>query len=238
MELGNLILGFTIGVMFVFLLLAQTIFFTNRKFLKNSLNTINITNFDVKDIVEAKQSQIIKSKRLGLGNNFNLVQDLTKEVVMEVAKYYYPDSKCPHLEISLIEALDMNQRVTERLKTMLDNKAIGLIKNIRISQIIALLEIKKNVENNPIYRFSKKYNLDKVIQYGYAALNLANPAYWVRKIISTSTLETTLRGIGVMTISIVGEEAIQLYSKKIIDNRDKILDRELEKYLKEIEMIG
>lgn len=236
MDAKSLILGFLLGIIFIFLLLGITIFIINRNFLKKSIKANQIDNKEIRNLIKSKQKQIIKSYKVGLNNNFNLVQDLTKDLVLEVAEYYYPNSKYPHLEISIIEAIDMTERVTERLKEILDFKAIGLLKNIRISQIIYILETKKNIENNSFYKISKKYRLDKVISYGYTALNFTNPSYWLKRITFTSTLETTLRSVAVMTLNIVGEESSRLYSKKILDNTDKILEKEFEKFAKEIEM--
>lgn len=236
MEIKSLILGFFLGILFVIIVIYIFVYFLNRKFIKKSLESNNIDNNDINSIIVNKQRKILKSKKIGLSNNINLMNNLIREVIFDIAKYYYPESKNPHYEISLIEALDMNERITERLKKIIDNKVFTIIKDIRISQIIKIMEYKKVMENKKIYNLSKKYNLQKVVSYSYTALNIASPSYWIRKLIYTSTLETTLRGIGIMTINIVGEEATHLYSKKIIDNRDILLDKEIKKFIKEIEM--
>ena len=195
----------------------------------------HLSNQDIQELISAKQKKIIKSTRMGMKHNFNLMQDCTKELVSNIAHYYYPNSKHPELEITFIEALDMNEKVIKRLRNIFDIKGISILKQVRISQILHILEVKRTIEKNPVYQFSKKYNLNKVVSVGIAALNIANPAYWIRRIIFTSTLESSLRAIGVMTLNIVGEEANTLYSKKIIDNRDTIIEKELEKFIKEIE---
>ncbi len=235
MDIKSLFLGFFLGIIFIFLLFSLTIYLTNKRFLQKCMETATVENETIRQIIAKKQNQIIKSTRLGISNNMSLMQDLTKELIYEIAKYYYPNSKNPQLEISFIEAIDMNERILQRLKQILDFKVISFLKNVRISQIVYILETKKQIESNKIYQFSKKFHVDKVISYGIAALNIANPAYWIRRFIFTSTLETTLRSIAVMTINIVGEEAHNLYSKKIIDNSDKILEKELAKFIKEIE---
>ncbi|HEY8364383.1 MAG TPA: hypothetical protein VIK84_02315 [Haloplasmataceae bacterium] len=163
------------------------------------------------------------------------LQVLTKELIYDIAQYYYPNSKNPHWEITILEAIDMNERVLNQLSKILDMKAISFIKNLRISQIITILEAKKTIENNNVFQITKKYHLNKLVSYGFTAINIANPTYWIRKLILTSTLETTMRGIAYLILNIVGEEAMKLYSKKIIENSDKILDVELAKFIKEIE---
>jgi len=235
MDIKSLLLGFLLGILFIFSVFVLTLYITNKRFLKKSVQASKIDNQTIRKLISSKQKLIVKSTRIGFNHNILLIQELTKNLVQEIATYYYPNSKYPSLEISFIEAIDMNERVLERLRLLLDYKVIGLTKNIRISQIITILETKKNMEQNKLYQFSKKYHLNKVVRYGYTALNVANPGYWLRKFILTSTLETTLRSIAVMSLNIVGEESSRLYSKKVLDNSDKILEKELEKFVKEIE---
>ncbi len=235
MDIKSFVLGFLLGIILLLFIFLLTIYLTNRRFLKKTMNAKNIENKTIRQLISDKQKKIIKSPKLGYINNILLMQTLTKDLVLDIAKYYYPDSKYPHLEISLIEAIDMNERVLQRFKTILDVKIVGFLKNVRISQIISILEMKKNIENHKLYQISKKYRLDRLIRYGYTALNFTNPSYWLRRLIFTSTLETTLRSVAVMTLTIVGEESAELYGKKIIDNSDKILDKELQRFVKEIE---
>lgn len=235
MDILSILFGFILGILFILFTLIITVFITNKKFLQDCIDANTIENETIKKIISGKQKQIIKSTKLGLVNNINNVQTITKELINEIASYYYPNSKYPVLEISLNEVLELNEKITSRLRKILDVKLVSFLKNIRLSQIHMLLETKKSIENNKIYQFSKKYHLNKLISYGYTALNFTNPAYWLRKIIYTSTLETTLRSIAVMSINIIGEEASQLYSKKIIENSDRLLEKELNKFIKEIE---
>lgn len=236
MDFPSALLGFLLGILFVIVAISITLYFGNKRFLKKTLLANSVSNNDIDQLISSKQRKMMKSTKIGLSNNFSLTKELLEEMIIDMANYYYPDSKYPHLEISFQDVLELNERVTKRLIKVMDLKGVGMIKNIRISQIISILELKRNIENNKVVQFSKKYNLDKVLKYGYAAINLINPAYWVRKVIYTSTLETTLRGMGVMTLGIVGEEANRVYSQKLIDNRDKILDKEIERFIKEIEM--
>jgi hypothetical protein len=235
MDIKSILFGFLLGIVFIVVTLLLIIYIANRRFIKKSMEAVEIDNSVVKGIISNKQKRLLKSHKTGIQNNFRFTQNLTKELVEEIASYYYPTSKYPALEINISEALDLTDRVTSRLKSILDVKALGPLQQLRISQIVTLLEWKKNLENNAVYRFSKKMKLEKVAKFGYTALNIANPAYWLRRVILTGTIESTLRGIGVMTLNVVGEESSQLYSKKIIDNRDKILDKEFEKLLIEIE---
>ncbi|ERJ11578.1 hypothetical protein [Haloplasma contractile] len=233
MDIKSLVFGFVLGIIFILIVTWIVIVIANHRFVKKSIKASKINNGDVKKQIKKKQNKIIKSTKLGVTHNVELMHTLTKELIFEIAEYYYPNSKYPHLEISLIEALDLNEKITERLKHLLEIKGIGILKRIRLSQVVTILEIKKNIEDNTVYKFSKKYNLDKVVKYGYSALNVANPAYWVRKLIYTSTLETSIRSVSAVALNIIGEEAMELYSKKVIPSNE-ITEEELERVLKEI----
>lgn len=235
MDITSIIFGFILGIIFIILCFILSLYLSNKRFLHQCITANNVQNETLRKIISQKQKQIIKSPKIGITNNFNNMQTVTLELIKEIATYYYPNSKYPHLEINILDAILMNERVLNRLKPILDMKIISMIKNVRIAQIIRILETKKTIESHKLFQFSKKYQLNKILSYGYMALNFANPGYWLRKFIYTSTLETTLRSIAVMTLNIVGEEATQLYSKKIIDNSDKILEKELTKFIQEIE---
>jgi len=236
MDLKSIGIGIVIGILFTVTFTVLSLFLANRRFIKKSMKAQNpIENDTIKEIIKQKQKRILKSKKLGINPNFQLIDALTRELVTDIATFYYPTSKHPELEISLYEALDLTEKVSVRLKNILDFKAISPIQNLRLSQIKMLLDMKKTIGDNKLYQFSKKYKLEKVAKLGIATVNVANPAYWIGRVILTSTIESSLRGIGVMTLHVVGEEAYQLYSKKILDNKDKLLEKELNRFIKEID---
>lgn len=235
MDILSILLGFVLGILFILLILIITVFLTNKKYLQHCRESFTVENDVIKKIISKKQKQIITNTKLGITNNLINLQNITKELIEEIASYYYPESKYPYLEISLAEVLDLNQKINDRLKQILDIKFISFLKNIRLAQIQLILNTKKSIENHKVYQLSKKYHLNKFLSYGFMALNITNPAYWIRKIIYTSTLETTLRSIAVMAINIIGEEASQLYSKKVIEKSDSLLEKELHKFIKEVE---
>lgn len=236
MDLGSIIFGFFLGVVFVIIVLFLSITISNRRFMKKTLQTATtIDNTLVKDLIAKKQKQLIKSTKIGLDKNTKYTFEICKSLIQEIAKFYYPDSKYPALEINLLEAIDFSERIIERVKFLLTRKMLGPLQNLRLSQVYFILEKKRYLNDTKVYQLAKEYHLTKIAKIGYTAIRFADPIYWVKKIIFTSTLETTLRGIGVITIGIVGEEAYQLYSKKVLANADKILDKEIAKFIKEIE---
>lgn len=234
-DFKSFIFGFLIGCVILALVVLLCLFFINKRFVKKSIKAIDISNSDVQDIIKEKQNKVLKSYKFGVKNNIVLMQEISKELIEDIASYYYPNSKYPQYEISIDEALDLNLHITERLKGIVDTKVIGIIKNVRISQLIYILDVKDKIEGHGAYQVSKKYKLDKVFKLGYSIFNAASVSYWVRKLIYSSTLESTLRGVGLLTINIIGEEANQLYSRKVIDKQKNIMEKEITKLLSEFD---
>jgi hypothetical protein len=238
MDLKSVLFGIILGFLFTIILILLTIFLVNRRFIKKNLEARNsIENESVKDFIKDKQKQIIWSSELGIKQSYILIDQLTRELVHEIAAHYYPKSKSPVLEITLYELLELTEKVSIQLKAILDHKAISPIKSLRLSSIKSIIEVKGIIEEKKIYKFLDKYKLGKVVKYGYIALNLVNPAYWIRRLIFTSTIEIGMRSLGVMTLHIVGEEANQLYSKKVLNNDHKSIEKELDDVIKEIESV-
>ena len=187
MDIKSIFFGIAIGITFTLIVLVLIIYFSNRKFLKHCLQSAAVNDTIIQQIIMDKQKEVVMSPRLGFVNNFNRLQNIIQEMIHEIAIYYYPDSKYPELEVSIFEGLELTRQVSERLQSILNHKITSPIKHLRLSQIMMILDFKKSIENNKLYN-SQKYKLEKFVKYGYTALNLTNPLYWIRKLIFTSTL--------------------------------------------------
>lgn len=234
-DIASFMLGLFIGIIGILLIMVLIIYIANKRFIKMSAQSLDIKNKDVKNIIASKRKEILTSTKLGINSNFELIKKVNKELVSDIANYYYPNSKYPELEIRLDEVLEMNERICVRINQILDTKGLSILKKIRISQIVYILETKDKIQDHSLYKFSKKFKIDNIISSGYTLLNIANPTYWIRKLIFTSTLETSLRGVAIVSINIIGEEVNRLYGKKLIDNNEKILEKEIKAFIKEIE---
>lgn len=234
MDIKSIFFGIAIGMTFTVLSMLFIIYFSNRQFIRRCLKNEAVSDQIVQQIIKEKQKEVMLSPRLGFVNNFQRIQFIIKELVHELAVYYYPDSKYPELEISIFEGLELTRQVAERLQSILAHKLTSPIKHLRLSQIMMILDVKKSIENNKLYQFSKKYKLEKFVKYGYTALNITNPFYWTRKLIFTSTLESTLRGFGVLAVQIVGEESSRLYEHRLFIEPDPTVT-EIDQFLQSIQ---
>lgn len=147
MDFKSVLFGIVLGFLLMIVLTLLTIFFANQRFVNKNLEAKNsFDNKYVKDIIKDKKKQIVWSPTLGLTQSYDLIDRLTKELVHEIATYYYPKSKFPVLEITLYEVLELTQKVSIQLKAILDHKAISPLKNLRLSNVKSILEVKKTIE--------------------------------------------------------------------------------------------
>jgi hypothetical protein len=67
-----------------------------------------------------------------------------------------------------------------------------------------------------------------------SVLNIFNPAYWVKKVMITTTLNAVTNKICGIIIDVVGDETNKVYSKSVFEV-DRKSNLEIEKQLLELE---
>ncbi len=178
---------------------------------------IDVNEEELKTMIIAKQKQFKRNKKLGNQNVAKLTFELSYELVEEISKYFFPDSKYPMLELSVNELLNLNHYITSRLDNILDKPILKNTKNLQITKIMSVYDKKKAIEQNKLIKAAKKYKVAKVVKYGAAALNIVNPVYWFRKLVINTSVDVMTRKVCIVVIGIVGEETTKIYSKKLFD---------------------
>jgi hypothetical protein len=161
-----------------------------------------------------------------------LTFDISYELIDQIARFYFPNSKYPMLELSVHEIITLNHYVSDRIDSMLDKPVIKNTKNLRITQIMKLYDKKKLIEQSRAMKLNKKYKVDKVFKYSMMTLNAFNPVYWFRKLVINTSVDVITRRICVLIIGVVGEETTKIYSKKVFNKEDdlKLVDEQLQAF--------
>lgn len=178
---------------------------------------IDVNEEELKNIIIEKQKKFKRNKKLGNQSVAKLTFDMSYELVEEISKYFFPESKYPMLELSVNELLNLNHYITTRLDEILDKPILKNTKNLQITKIVGMYEKKKAIEQMRIIKAAKKYKVAKVVKYGAAAINIVNPVYWFRKIVINTSIDIMTRKVCLVVIGIVGEETTKIYSKKLFD---------------------
>jgi len=176
--------------------------------------------FDEKDLVqlvESRQKRLKRDLKVKNASAFRVTMDMAYELIEEISRYFFPDSKYPMLELSIHELIDLNQYISKRIDELLEVPILKNTKNIRIIKIVQMYEKKRQIEESKLAKAAKKYKFGKFIKYGGMALNAVNPVYWFRKLVIGTSIDAMTRKLCVVIIGVVGEETTKVYSKKLFD---------------------
>ncbi len=196
---------------------------------------IDVDEDELKEMIISKQKKFKRNKKLGNQSISKLTFEMSYELVDEISKYFFPNSKYPMLELSVSELLDLNHYITNRLDKILDKPILKNTKNLQMTKIMSIYNKKKAIDQNRLIKAAKKYKVGKVVKYGGAAINVVNPVYWFRKIVINTSIDVMTRKVCLVVIGIVGEETTNVYSKKLFDKPLKlnVVEKEMLTFLEE-----
>jgi hypothetical protein len=236
-DIRNFLLGLGTG----FVLLAVFIglmMISNRKSQSKIIKSKESPLLDstVQSMIESKQNLLTETARIADNAYFRVSAELSMELMTEIAKYYFPDSKYPIYELSIQELLNLNYYITKRLEKLINGRFIRHFKNYRISSIVNILNRKKAIDNSKLMKLNRQYKVSKILSVGAAVLNYANPIYWFRKLALKPSTTLVTKEACKLILQIVGEETNNLYSKKMFESPvdevkietefDKMIDHE------------
>jgi hypothetical protein len=215
------LINFLLGIFSGFLLftIVYIYFFIRGKNLDDALFKTSDTEVDeeeLKQIVVSKQETFKKMKRKGESVG-KLTFSLSYELIEEIAKYYFPKSKYPMLELSVDEMLALNHYITERIDEILNQPILKNTRNIRVTKLVRMYEAKRSFDQNKVVKAAKNKVVKKSVKYTLGAINLMNPAYWFRKLVVNKSVGYIENKIALLIIGVVGEETIKVYSKKLFN---------------------
>ena len=189
----------------------------------------------LKELVKSKQNEFKKLRKLKEESVSKITFNLSFELVNEVAKYFFPDSKYPTLELSVNELLNLNHYITNRIDELLDKPVIKNTKKMQIVKVMEMLDKKRAIEESKVVKAANRMKLGKVVKYGGMALNALNPVYWFRKAVISTSVSAMTRKICIVIIDIVGEETIKVYSKALFEEPVdiKLVESEMQALLEE-----
>jgi len=222
-DIRNFLLGMATGFVLLTLFIAFILLTGRRNKRKTFMSKeIPLNEKAVQELILAKQNELIDTVKFTDNAYFRVAFDLSFELMQEIAKYYFPDSKYPMYELSIQEILDLNFYITKEIEKLVNGKFIRHFKNNRLSTIVNILNKKKAIDNSKLMKLSRKYQVSKLYTIGRAALNYANPIFWFRKLAIKPSVTLVTREVCKYIINIFGEETNKVYSKKIFEDPDDV----------------
>jgi hypothetical protein len=142
--------------------------------------------------------------------SFYAINDLSLEIIKEIAGVYYPEEDRPELRASLTDLVAFHNRVGSRLAAWLETAPIRPFKDVELGTIIRYYDLYQNLRNHPVSQFIKRHRLHKVAKWSWAAFNYNSPFYWGRR----AAYEVGRRLLLARLADLVGEEAMLLYGRR------------------------
>jgi hypothetical protein len=146
--------------------------------------------------------------------SWKLINDMSLELIQEMARVYYPEEERPELRASLADLVALYNRVGERLATYLGTFPIRTFKDLEVGTIVQYHEMYRNLKNHPGYQFIQRHHLDRVARWSWTLYNYANPWHWGRKAAYAGGKEALARMLLARIAQVVGEEAWRLYGRR------------------------
>ncbi len=113
--------------------------------------------------------------------SFSAINDLSLQLIREIAGVYYPEEERPELKASLLDLVALHNRVGGRLASWLESAPVRPFKDLELQTLIRYYDLYQNLKDHPVSQFIRRHRLHRVASWGWAAFNYNSPFYWGRR---------------------------------------------------------
>lgn len=222
--LTGIVIGFIIcGISYLIIVLTSI----NKAGKKNDQIQYSFTHQeDVNNFIRgAKDEYKEESETLTVNQKIECIKKICFQLINDIAKVYYPDSKYPIYEISIEELIVLASYITERIENVFQGKILRKVEKIKISTIFNFLDKKKQIEDSKIVKAAEKTHIGSIAKMASNVLNAVNPVHWIKKTMISGSINIGTNKIANIIIDIVGNETAKVYSKNLFN--DNSIDEEI-----------
>ena len=172
-----------IGVGFVLCLLCYVLFILvdiSKEEKKAKKVVIKVENKVIEDIIENEKNRYkLESKDLKASEKVNALKEICGDLIMDIAKTYYPESNHPVFEITVEELFELDYYIMEKLEKIFSRHVLKKIKKLRLVSIMNMIDKTKKVTDNKVVKATSK-----PVKEIWKVLNFVNPVYWGKKAVT------------------------------------------------------
>jgi len=177
-------------------------------------------------LVERERQKVWKNLSLQTSIAPGLIWKMCYDLVARISAVYYPESDDPIYQVSLSDLLGLNDRVIRRIQEYLEQFPLNAIKDMKVQDILTYKNWFDKVSQNKAVQFAQQHKyLYTVGQYAWMAYNAINPWYWGQKALFEAGREGSFRYLLSVILTIVGEEAVMVYSKRRIRQKAVAIEK-------------
>ncbi len=166
------------------------------------------------ELIRSYRRRYLLSWWPGTAISFKAINEMSLELIKDIARAYFPNEARPELKASLADLVALHNRVGDRLGAWLDTKPMRPFKDLELATVVRYHEMYQNLKNHWGYDFIKRHHLDKIVRWGWTGVNYANPWHWGRKAAFHGGKEMAARLLMARIADLVGEEAVRIYGRR------------------------
>ena len=235
------IVALLVGIIFGILLCVVIYVITSLSAIDKSAkkNRFNKNKIDAKDIDKEEIEKHIlasideyneASVDMTLKMKYDLMKELSVNLVNDIAKLYNPDSNHPMFELSFEELIQLNLYITKRIDDYVStNIFLKRLKRFKVASVLNVVDKYNKAADSKIVKAAKKVNLGGIVGVIRNALGVLNPSYYANKLGTHLVIEKGFNKIARTILNIIGEESAKIYSKNVF-----VSEEEIEKELVEV----
>ncbi|PID59059.1 hypothetical protein CSB45_01230 [candidate division KSB3 bacterium] len=179
-------------------------------------------------LIEQMRQRVWTSLRLDTSLAPKTIWKMSFDLIKEIAAIYYPGIDNPHYQASLVQLTELNERIILRLQDYLEEFPLNTIKDANVQDVLHYKALFEKVKNFEFVQFARKHKyLYDIGQYVWMGVNAMNPWYWGRKAIFTAGKEGSYRYLLSVILTVVGEEAVLVYSKRQIRTQTVAVEKNI-----------
>jgi hypothetical protein len=230
--LSGIIIGFVLCFL-IYLLIVVTSFKKEEK--RISVPEVKVEDERIQRLIRSAKIEFMEeASSTTTGQKLNELKNICWNLIHDIARVYFPDSKYPIYELSIDELMTLIHYITDRVDSLFKGPILRPLKKIRISYILKVIDTKRKIDENKAVKTASKLRTPwKVTK---TVLNIFNPVYWVRKLMISTTLVAVTNKICGIIIDVVGEETNNVYSKSVF-NVERMTNLEIEREILELEQM-
>lgn len=176
----------------------------------------------------------LEASSLKASDKVKTLSECITELVYDIAKTYFPESKHPVYELTVEEIINLDYYIMHRIEEVFDRKVVKKIKKLRLVTIFNMIDKKKAIEENKAVKAASK--VAKPAKGIWNFLKVINPVKLVKKGLVDAPINLLMNKIAIAIVDIVGDETSKVYSKSVfVKVEDEVIYKEIEELEKEME---
>lgn len=220
----GLIAGFVICLLIYLLIIVSSLKKTEKK---SKSVVVEVEDAEINKIINNTRNKYAdEALSVKTSEKISVLKDCCWELLNDIAKAYYPNSKHPLFELSIEEIINLDYYIMKRIEEIFDKRLIRKFKSLKITSVLNIIDKTKKITDNKAVKAVNKAKIPSIAKGITTTLNLFNPVYWVKKAMIDTPYQILMNKIANTIIDVIGEETSKIYSKRVfvVENGNELED--------------